>query len=408
MARLRDGCSSPVAVGRSTAYRCFPVTGRRHFGSVRKRSSGRWQASYWIDGRRYGVGSFPSKADALAHLANVEVDVRKGAWIDPRSGEVTLAAYANEWLSHRTDLAMRTKELYRHVLDRHVLPILGDTTLAGLAPSKIRGWHAEIAEEHPATASKAYRLLSTILKTAVTDGLILTSPCRVKSAGVERAPERPVASVAEVGALAEAMPDHLKVVVLLAAWCQLRRGEILGLRRRDVDPLHATIRIEQTRTFTMNGESIIKAPKTSAGSRTVAVPKFMVGAIVEHLERFTPDRPDGLVVPGRNGGDLTRDALQGSWERARSIVGRPDLHLHDLRHTGLTLAAATGATTAELMHRAGHASPAAAHRYQHATKDRDRVVADALSELVNRANGSEVKSDSDETMAVKASDLPDV
>ena len=53
---------------------------------------------------------------------------------------------------------------------------------------------------------------------------------------------------------------------------------------------------------------------------------------------------------------LTRDALQGSWERARMTIGRPDLRLHDMRHTGLTLAAATGATTAELMHRAGHAS----------------------------------------------------
>jgi hypothetical protein len=62
-------------------------------------------------------------------------------------------------------------------------------------------------------------------------------------------------------------------------------------------------------------------------------------------------------------------------------IGRDDLHLHDLRHTGLTFAAATGATTAELMHRAGHASSDAALRYQHATQDRDQVLADALEEL---------------------------
>jgi integrase len=63
-------------------------------------------------------------------------------------------------------------------------------------------------------------------------------------------------------------------------------------------------------------------------------------------------------------------------------VGRPDLHLHDLRHTGLTFAAATGATTAELMRRAGHASTEAALRYQHATRDRDRVLAKALEDLM--------------------------
>lgn len=62
-------------------------------------------------------------------------------------------------------------------------------------------------------------------------------------------------------------------------------------------------------------------------------------------------------------------------------IGRSDLRLHDLRHTGLTLAAATGATVAELMHRAGHASASAALHYQHATADRDRVLAKALANL---------------------------
>ena len=62
-------------------------------------------------------------------------------------------------------------------------------------------------------------------------------------------------------------------------------------------------------------------------------------------------------------------------------VGRPDLHLHDLRHSGNTWAAATGASTAELMARMGHTSPTAAIRYQHTTADRDATIAAALSEL---------------------------
>jgi integrase len=66
-------------------------------------------------------------------------------------------------------------------------------------------------------------------------------------------------------------------------------------------------------------------------------------------------------------------------------VGLHGLHFHDLRHTGNTLAAATGASTKELMARMGHASPAAALRYQHATLERDAVIADALSELITGA-----------------------
>lgn len=79
---------------------------------------------------------------------------------------------------------------------------------------------------------------------------------------------------------------------------------------------------------------------------------------------------------------LNYESEQGSFEKARTTIGRPDLRLHDLRHTGLTLAAATGATTAELMHRAGHASAPAALRYQHATQNRDRVLAKALGEMI--------------------------
>src|ERR1019366_4653299 len=75
--------------------------------------------------------------------------------------------------------------------------------------------------------------------------------------------------------------------------------------------------------------------------------------------------------------------LSAAWDKARIACGRPGLHLHDMRHAGLTWTAIAGATTAELMHRAGHASPSAALRYQHATADRDRALADALAGLAS-------------------------
>ena len=363
---------------------------RRHFGTVRKRLSGRWQAVYRVEGRMHSAGIHATKADALAHLAAVEVDLRRGAWIDPRAGTITLRAYAEEWLEQRNDLAVRTRELYAYLLEHYTLPVLGNATLVALAPSKIRSWHAGLSREHPSTAAKAYRLLSTIMKTAVTDGIILASPCKVEKAGVERPAERPIATLEEIEALANAMPEHLRLIVLLASWCQLRRGELLGLRRQDIDILHATIRIEQSRTFTMTGASLVKDPKTNAGKRTLAIPRHLMAALEEHLERFTESSPTSLVFLGKTGIPLTCNVLQVSWERARAKVGRPDLHFHDLRHTGLTLAAATGATTAELMHRAGHSSASAALRYQHATKDRDRVLADALESMATRSSPAKV------------------
>jgi hypothetical protein len=78
--------------------------------------------------------------------------------------------------------------------------------------------------------------------------------------------------------------------------------------------------------------------------------------------------------------------LASAWSDARKAIGRPELHLHDLRHSGLTWSAAAGATVAELMRRGGHASPAAALRYKHASEDRDRALADALAGLATKAD----------------------
>jgi len=365
---------------------------KRHFGSVRRRSSGRWQATYRHDGRVHNAPqTFATKSDALAFLSITEADIRRRAWIDPRARKISVKDYANEWLTRRPDLAVRTTELYRYLLDNHTLPELGSSTLAALAPSRVRGWHAKLAQAHPSTAAKAYRLLSTIMRTAVTDGLILASPCKVVGGGTERAAERPTASLAEIDALAAAMPDRFRLIVLLATWCQLRRGELLGLRRRDVDALRESLKVEQSRIFTRKGRSLVKEPKSAAGRRTLAIPTNALAAIDDHLERFTDPHPDALVFTGKTGVPLTAGVLQKAWAKARESIARSDLHLHDLRHTGLTLAAATGATTAELMHRAGHASANAALRYQHATKDRDRVLAEALAELTKPAEIVSIK-----------------
>jgi len=357
------------------------MPGRRHFGTVRRRPSGRWQAIYWDEGVPHSAGTFAAKADALARLSTIEADMRRGAWIDPSAGQVTIKKYASEWIAHRPDLAVRTKELYEDLLRIHILPSLGQTTIAALTPSKVRSWNAQLAAKHPSTASKAYRLLSTMMRNAVDDDLIIKSPCKINGAGTEHAAERPIATVSEIEALAQAVPSRLRLLIELASWCQLRRGELLGLRRCDVDMLHATIRIERSRTFRRDGSQVTKSPKTSSGRRTLSIPPNVLKSLEIHLNEFTNGDKDAPLFTSESGTPLTATSLQRKWSKARSSIGRSDLHLHDLRHTGLTLAAATGATTAELMHRAGHASASAALRYQHATQDRDHVLANALADL---------------------------
>ena len=305
----------------------------------------------------------------------------RGAFVDPRAGQVAFTDYSTEWLAER-DLRPRTHDVYADLLHLHLEPTFGATELGAIAPSSVRSWYSRLNRKHPATAAKAYRLLRAILRTAVDDELIARSPCKVTGAGADRSPERPVATVAEVDAITDAMPEWMAITVTLAVWCGLRRAEILGLRRRDVDLAASVLRIERTANQLGDGTIVFGPPKTDAGVRSVAIPPNVVGTLTNHMTRFVNHDPDALVVTGAKGGPLRPHVLGAAWRKARLSVGRPDLHFHDLRHSLNVWAAAVGATTKELMRRLGHASPAAALRYQHATEDSDRVIANAMAELV--------------------------
>jgi len=360
---------------------------RRQFGSVRRLASGRWQARYPDDEGRLvpAATTFRTRNDAGRFLDQVRTDRDRGAWIDPRYGEITLAVYAQQWLRQRPDLRPRTRELYEGLLRLHVIPILGEVELAKLTTMRVRSWHAGLVtggRPGASTAAKSYRLLRTILATAVEDGLIVKNPCVLKGAGVERPAERPVATVPQVYELAEAVGPRWRAMVLLATFAGLRLGELQALRRRNIDLLHGTVTVmEQTQPLS-NGTLLTGPPKTAAGVRTVSIPEVLLPEIRAHLEERAAAGPDGLVFCGPAGVPFRRGSFYAAWNRAVRVVGVPGLRPHDLRHTGNTLAASTGASTKELMARMGHASPRAALIYQHATQDRDRAIAAALSDLI--------------------------
>jgi len=317
----------------------------------------------------------------------------RGNWIDPRGASLPLEQFALRWLSERPDLRPRTLELYESLLRRHILPAFGGLPLRKIAPSLVRSWNAALACKHPITAAKAYRLLSGMLNTAVADELIGRNPCAVRGAAQERSPERPMVSIAEVDALVAAMPEPWRLAVELAArrlavelaaWCHLRVGEVLGLERRDVDLLHRRIHIERT-AYDIGGRLELGPPKTEAGRRTVSIPPHILPSIERHLRTFVGPDPSSPFLTGVKGGRLGRHPLNAAWQAARRDLGRPVIHFHDLRGAGLTWAATQGATTRELMARGGHASPAAALRYQHAVEDRDAAIAEALSGVAESA-----------------------
>jgi integrase len=360
---------------------------RSSFGQSRRLPSGRWQARYTVPrtGERVNAPhTFDSREHADAWLKAVRTDMHRGRWTEPDA--TTLAAYAATWLDQR-DLKPRTRVDYRILLERQILPTLGALRVSDITPVIVRDWYARTAKHAPTLRAHSYGLLRTILSTAVDDELLAANPCRIRGASsAKRAGETEPATLDELAVIVKETPARYQLMVLLAAWCALRFGELTELRGHDVDTKRGLIKVRRAVTW-VDGKPIIGKPKTSAGSRDVAIPPHLLPAVREHLLAYGGGR-SGLLFPSATdpARQMRQSTLQLWFYPAREAAGRKDLRFHDLRHTGAVLAAQTGATLAELMARLGHTTPAAAMRYQHAAKGRDAEIAAKLSEIAKAAD----------------------
>jgi integrase len=376
------------------------MTKRRSFGQLRQLPSKRWQAFY--TGPDTAIHNAPStfetKMDAEAWLVDERRLIAARDWTRPAqrtklsSESPTFGDYAPPWLADRT-LKPRTRDHYQHLLDRLILPTLADMPLKALTPVVIRKWHAELGTKTPTLRAHAYGLLRTILATAVHDGYLTSNPCHIRGAGnSKRVHKIKPLTLAELEVLVANMPEKKQLLVLLAAWCGLRFGELTELRRSDIDMKNGRIKIRRA-VVHVNGKAIVGTPKSDAGIRDVAIPPHLMATVKTHIAEHAQFGRDGLLFPAHDGGHLVPSSLYGRAPRrtrsgwgfyqARVAAKRPDLRFHDLRHTGAVLAAQTGATLAELMARLGHSTQGAALRYQHAAADRDMEIARRLSQLAD-------------------------
>jgi integrase len=154
-----------------------------------------------------------------------------------------------------------------------------------------------------------------------------------------------IASLDELTIMVASVPPRYKLMLLLAAWCGLRSGELTELRRADVADggcvSGGLVRCE--------GAFVAGDPKTKASRRVVSLPPHLVPVLANHLAAQVGAAPDALLFPAVSGKHMAPSTLCKVWYPARKKAERVDFHFHDLRHTGATLAAQTGATLADLM-----------------------------------------------------------
>lgn len=272
---------------------------------------------------------------------------------------------------------------YQRDLDNRILPDLGNVQLSRIDTAMVRRWYAKQGDDRPSARAHAYATLHNILGAAVDEDLIVANPCRIKGASKSNAQRkvRP-ATLAEVGVMADNIPDRRKAMLLIAVWCGPRYGELTELRRDDIDIDAGVLRIRRA-VVKVRGGFVVGNTKSDAGVRDVSVPPHLMAVLKGHQDQHVGPEGDALLFPSSRDPrrHMSESTLEKFWYPAREAAGRPDLRWHDLRHIGATLAAATGATLADLMARLGHSTVGAAMIYQHAVQGRDKVLAERLSEI---------------------------
>jgi len=275
----------------------------------------------------------------------------------------TFDRYARTYLDNALRVGESTAHDYARRLGYYILPWLGDYALDALTIDIGEAWLKALAREGKAvsTITQSLRLAQRILDRAVTARLISYNPFATikppRAAHIETDDEEEGATAftpEQERALLQYALTHdkhwtattgktgrsvrgegLYLLYLLAFRLGLRRGELLGLRRRDIDFDQGVIRIRQQVCKVGNEVRATKKLKTPAARRDLPLLAEVGSVLSPHLLRIADD-PEALLFPGRTGGPRHPDAVTRQFSRALRCLGFTGFSLHDCRHTAVT------------------------------------------------------------------------
>ena len=372
------------------------MTKRRTFGHVRRLNSGRYQASYvGPDGIRHNAPmTFHNNAAAVKYLSRVEIAMEDGRWADlikqqPKTDvpeELNFMAYAERHIRVQTTtrgdlLRPSTKEKYTELLKNH-LQVFHPLLLEEITTELVNDWWGEmLTSGKKTTSSKAYKLLSSVMKRAVREGKIRNSPCSILGAhNAVTGKHVRAATREEVIAISEAINPRFKEFVVVKAFAGLRFGEITELRRKDFtrftvnEVSYYEISVQRAVTL-VGGKFLVGPPKSAASIRNVAVKSDLTEIIDSYLDSMESTDPEQLVFPSANGTWLRHDVFAKAWNSAIARKGlESDISPHSLRHHAGSHFSRAGGNLAELKEWLGDSSTSAVMRYVHTTGRTHQIV----------------------------------
>jgi integrase len=343
--------------------------------SISKRVDGKYRARYRDPSGKEHAAHFATRTKAQRWLDEETAKIITGTYVDPRSGRITFRQYAEQWRSvqvHRPSTQEHIEAKLRH----YVYPMIGDRPMSSIRTSNIQALTKRLSDQlAPSTAGVVHRIVSSVFRAAVRDRVIAYSPCDgIKPPKVTKTRVEPL-STEVVLALADAVPDRYRALVILAAGTGMRQGECFGLTMDRINFLRRIVHVDQQLVTVTGRAPFLAPPKTAASVRSIPLPTVVVDALAAHLAKYPPT--DGFVFVSETERPIHRTAFGRMWRRAA-----PGTHFHELRHYYASLLIRHGESVKVVQARLGHASASETlDTYSHLwpdSDDRTRTAVDSV------------------------------
>ncbi|GMA51830.1 site-specific integrase [Alicyclobacillus contaminans] len=370
-------------------------------GHIRKRGS-TWSVvvdvGYDENGKRIRkwFGGHKTKKDAEAFLAQKIAEIESGSYVS--TPKQKFGEYMREWMQDkRSTLREDTFRSYSWLVNGHIIPKLGNVELAKLTPKHIQDCYRKMQQGDKALSNRsvqfAHAIIRQALDRAVKWGWLARNVAdAVDPPRVERREYKIWTAEQALQFLESAKSEDSRYWIgfFLAIMTGMRQGEILALRWKDVDFTNQVAIVNGTLKW-IDGQPLIKEPKTEKSRRAVALSTETVNALRKHKAKQTKERlkmgaeyqDHDLVIARPNGYYMHPKTFDDAWYRALKKSGLPRIRFHDLRHTHASLMLLQGVHPKIVSERLGHSTiTITMDTYSHLVPGLQREVAQQFDDVL--------------------------
>lgn len=311
---------------------------------------------------------FGRMGDARAFKTEIEGELMRGTYVDPRAGDITVRQFGELWRDQRLDHRPATADRVRRQLTNHVDPLIGNLRMGAVRRGELQRWVHDLVRAGrlaPSTVRLVVATVHAMFERAVVDGLIGRNPCTGLSLPEVQRGEVAIPTDEQLRAIvARLRSPFYRRLVLVAAGTGMRSGELRGLtvdgnRSGDgprVDFLRKTIKVDRQLIDVVDGQPVFGPPKTQAGYRTIPVDQSVMDVLAQQIaERGLG--PGGVIFTGRDRQPITQGLVNATLSYVLDLLGwPPQTGLHLFRHYYASMLIRDGCSVKVVQKRLGDAS----------------------------------------------------